>query len=108
MPIQTNFAIETAFFHVPIPATRAQVRRLNSIWRKQPPRNGRIVARYVARGLILEAAKPVVLLAVADQYWRELGQLIKQTGEPWWDLFQTAEKETARSRPLTLPHHSKR
>ncbi|MDP3072358.1 MAG: hypothetical protein Q8N18_18850 [Opitutaceae bacterium] len=86
MPIQTNFAVETAFFHVPIPATAAQVRRLNAIWRRQPPRNGRIVAKHTTRGLKLVIAKPVVLIAVADAYWREIGRLIKRTGEPWWDI----------------------
>ena len=86
MPIQTNLAIETAFFHVPIPATPAQVRRLNAIWRRQPPGNGRIVARHTARGLILTVTQPVVLVAVAEAYWRELGRLIKRTGEPWWDI----------------------
>ncbi len=86
MPIQTNLAIETAFFHVPIPATRAQVRRLNAIWQRQPPRNGRIVAKHAARGLTLTVVKPVVLVAVAENYWRELGRLIRRTGEPWWDL----------------------
>jgi hypothetical protein len=86
MPIQTNFAIETAFFHVPIPATPTQVRRLNAIWQRQPPRNGRIVAKHTARGLTLTVVKPVVLVAVAEDYWRQLGRLIRQTGEPWWDL----------------------
>ena len=86
MPIQTNFAIETAFFHVPIPATRTHVRRLNAMWQRQPPRNGRIVAQHTSRGLILKVTKPVVLLAVAEGYWRELGRLIKRTGEPWWDI----------------------
>jgi hypothetical protein len=86
MPIQTNFAVETAFFHVPIPATAAQVRRLNDIWRRQPPRNGRIVAKHTTRGLKLVIAKPVVLIAVADDYWREIGRLITRTGEPWWDI----------------------
>ena len=86
MPIQTNLAIETAFFHAPIPATRMQVRRLNAIWQRQPPRNGCIVAHYSARGLILKVIQPVVLLAVAGDYWRELGRLIKRTGEPWWDI----------------------
>ena len=86
MPIQTNFALETAFFHVPIPATKAQVRRLNAIWNRQPPKNGRITARHTAPGLILTVIKPVVLLAVADGYWRELGRLVKRTGEPWWEF----------------------
>ncbi|MEO6245086.1 MAG: hypothetical protein ABIQ12_06595 [Opitutaceae bacterium] len=86
MPIQTNLAIETAFFHVPIPATRTHVRRLNAIWQRHPQRNGRIVAHYVSRSVILKVVKPVVLLAVADQYWRELGRLIKRAGEPWWDI----------------------
>jgi hypothetical protein len=80
MPIQTNLAIETAFFHVPIPATAAQVRRLNALWQRQPPRNGRIVAEHTARGLLL------TMVAVAEEYWRELGRLIKRTGEPWWDI----------------------
>jgi hypothetical protein len=86
MPIQTNLAVETAFFHVPIPATPAQGRRLNAIWRRQPPRNGRIVAKHATRGLMLTVTQPVVLVAVAEDYWRELGRLIKRTGEPWWDI----------------------
>ena len=86
MPIQTNFAVETTFFHVPIPATKAQVRRLNECWRRQPPRNGRIVAKRTAQGLVLKVAAPVVMVAVADEYWRELGRLVKRTGEPWWDI----------------------
>lgn len=86
MPIQTNLAIETAFFHVPIPATAAQVRRLNALWQRKPLRNGRVVAKHTARGLILTVAKPVLLLAVAEEYWREIGRLIKRTGEPWWDM----------------------
>ena len=86
MPIQTNLAIETAFFHVPIPATAAQVRRLNALWQRQAPRNGRIVAKHAARGLTLTVVKPLVLVAVAKDYWRELGRLIKRTGEPWWDI----------------------
>lgn len=86
MPIQTNLAIETVFFHVPIPATPAQVRRLNAVWQRQPQRNGRIVAGFTVRGLVLTVTEPVVLLAVADDYWRALGKLIKRTGEPWWDI----------------------
>ncbi len=86
MPIQTNLAIETAFFHVPIPATAAQVRRLNALWQRKPLRNGRVVAKHTARGLILTVTKPVVLLAVAEEYWRALGRLIRRTGEPWWDI----------------------
>ena len=86
MPIQTNCALETAFFHVPIPATPAEVRRLNATWNRQPPRNGRIVATRTRRGMILEVTKPVVMVAVADEYWREIGRLVKRTGEPWWDI----------------------
>ena len=62
MPIQTNLALETVFFHVPIPATPAQVRRLNAVWQRQPPRNGRIVAEHTARGLVLTVTEPVVLV----------------------------------------------
>ncbi len=86
MPIQTNCALETAFFHVPIPATKMEVRRLNAILNRQPPRNGRIVATHTKRGMILRVAKPVVLLAVADEYWRAFGRLVKRTGERWWDI----------------------
>jgi hypothetical protein len=86
MPIQTNFAVETAFFHVPIPATKSEVRQLNAIWNRQPPKNGRIVAKHTKQGMILEAAKPVVMVAVADEYWRAIGRLVKRTREPWWDL----------------------
>ena len=99
MPIQTNLAIETAFFLLPIPATPAQVRRLNGIWRRQPPRHGRIVAEHTARGLILTVAEPVVLLAVAENYWRELGRLIKRTGEPWWDFAVPSHSARANRRP---------
>jgi hypothetical protein len=76
MPIQTNLAIETVFFHEPIPATPTQVRRLNAVWRRQPPRHGCIVAGHTARGLVLTVAEPVVLIAVAEDYWRELGRLM--------------------------------
>lgn len=62
------------------------MRRLNALWQRQPPRNGRIVAKHAAQGLTLTVVKPVVLVAVAEEYWRELGRLIKRTGEPWWDL----------------------
>ena len=86
MPIQTNFAVETTLFHVPIPATKAQVRQLNDCWQRQPPRNGRIVAKHTAHGLVLKVTAPVVMVAVADEYWRELGRLVKRTGEPWWDI----------------------
>ena len=100
MPIQTNLAIETAFFHVPIPATRTQVRRLNALWQRQLPRNGRIVAEHTARGLILTVTEPVVLVAVAEVYWRELGRLIKRTGEPWWDICAiVTDSEPVRKKP---------
>jgi hypothetical protein len=100
MPIQTNLAIETAFFHVPIPATPAQVRRLNALWRHQPPRHGRILAKHTAQGLILKVTEPVVLLAVAEDYWRELGRLIKRTGEPWWDFCAiVTDSEPSRKKP---------
>ena len=100
MPIQTNFAIETAFFHVPIPATQADVRRLNAIWQRYPLRKGRIAAYYVSRSVILKVVKPVVLLAIADQYWRELGRLIKRTGEPWWDICAiVADSEPQEKKP---------
>jgi hypothetical protein len=100
MPIQTNCALETAFFHVPIPATLAEVRRLNAIWNRQPPRNGRIVATHTKRGMILEVPKPVVMFAIADEYWRELGRLVKRTGEPWWDLCAiVSDSEPQRRKP---------
>ena len=86
MPIQTNLAVETAFFHVPIPATKAEVGRLNAIWDRQPPMNGRIMATHTKWGMVLEITKPVVLVAVADEYWRVIGRLVKRTGEPWWDI----------------------
>lgn len=86
MPIQTNFALETGFFHVPIPATPADVRRLNACWKRHSLRHGRIVARHTAKGVILKVVRPVVMVAVVDEYWRELGRLVKRAGEPWWDL----------------------
>lgn len=86
MPIQTNLAIETAFFHEPIPATASQVRRLNALWQRKPLRRGLIVARHTARGLVLTVAQPIVLPAVAEEYWRALGRLIRRSGEPWWDI----------------------
>ena len=86
MPIQTNLALESALYHVPIPATRTDVRRLNDCWKRQPPRNGRIVATHSAQGFTLKVVTPVVMIAVADDYWREIGRLVKRTGEPWWDL----------------------
>ena len=86
MPIQTNCALETAFFHVPIPATNTEVRRLNAIWKRQPPKNGCIVATHTKRGMILGVTKPVVLVGVTDAYWRAIGRLVKRTGESWWDL----------------------
>ena len=86
MPIQTNCALETAFFHMPIPATKTEVRRLNAVWNRQPPKNGRIVATHTKRGMTLKVKKPVVMVAVADEYWRALGRLVKRTGEPWWDI----------------------
>lgn len=86
MPIQTNCALETAFFHLPIPATKSEVRRLNAIWNRQPPKNGCIVATHTKRGMILEVTKPVMLVGVTDAYWRVIGRLVKRTGERWWDL----------------------
>ncbi len=86
MPIQTNLALETGFFHVPIPATRAAVRKVNTLWKRQPPRNGRIVARHTKQGMFLEVTEPVVLVGVTDAYWRAIGRLVKRTGEPWWDF----------------------
>lgn len=86
MPIQTNFAVETALYHLPIPATKIEVRRLNAIWNRQPPRNGRLTALHTKRGLMLRIAKPVLLLAAPDGYWKLLGRLVKRTGEPWWDI----------------------
>ena len=86
MPIQTNLALETGFFHVPIPATKDEVRKINTLWKLQPPRNGRIVARHTKQGMILEVTKPLVLVGVTDTYWRAIGRLVKRTGEPWWDI----------------------
>lgn len=86
MPIQTNLAVEAAFFHVPIPATAADARALNACWKRHPLKSGRIVAKHTTRGLILKVVRPVVLVAVADEYWREIGRLVKRTGEPWWDI----------------------
>ena len=86
MPIQTNFAVETALHHVAIPATKEEVRQLNAIWNRQPPRNGRLTAMHTKRGLVLKITKPVVLLAAPDGYWKLLGRLVKRTGEPWWDI----------------------
>jgi hypothetical protein len=86
MPIQTNLALETAFFHVPLPATADDVERLNACWRLQPPTNDRIGARLGPQGLLLTIEAPVVLVAVNDDYWKELGAIIARTGEPWWDF----------------------
>lgn len=86
MPIQTNLALETALFHVPLPATEAEVQKINTAWNRQPPRNGRIVARHTKQGMILKVTKPVVLVAVTDAYWQAVGRLVKRSGEPWWDI----------------------
>ena len=100
MPIQTNFAVETALFHVPIPATKAEVRRLSAIWKRQPPKNGRLVATHTKPGMILKVTKPVVMVAVADGYWSEIGRLVKRTGEPWWDLCAiVSDSEPQRKKP---------
>ncbi len=41
-----------------------------------------------------------MLLAVAEQYWRELGRLIKRTGEPWWDICAVAtDSEPQKTKP---------
>lgn len=89
MPIQTNLAIETEFFHVPLPGTAADAKRLNECWSRVAPKNGRIFAEHTLNGIVLQIAAPLVMIAVADEYWREIGQLIAQTGEPWWDFCAT-------------------
>jgi hypothetical protein len=100
MPIQTNLAIETALHHVPIPATKAEVRRLNAIWNRQPPRNGRVCAIHTKRGLMLKISRPVVLLAAPNDYWKLLGRIVKRTGEPWWDICAViADSEPQRKKP---------
>jgi hypothetical protein len=86
MPIQTNLAVETDLYHVPIPASQADVNRLNACWERQPPKNGRIVAEHTAVGLVLHIKAPVLMLAVSEEYWKEIGRLVRQTGEPWWDF----------------------
>lgn len=86
MPIQTNFAVEVGFFHIPIPATRADVRKLNACWKRHPLKSGSIRAKHTKQGLILQAVKPFVMVAVADEYWREIGRLVKRANESWWDI----------------------
>lgn len=100
MPIQTNLAVETDLFHVPLPATAEDVQGLNECWERQPPTNGRIVATMAPGGLMLRITAPVVMIAVSEEYWREFGRLIARTGEAWWDLCTTIlDSEPQRDHP---------
>lgn len=111
MPIQTNCAQAIRLFHVPLPGSAKDAKRLRRAFKEEKLRNGKIavssaknpvVHGQVYRGMriILQIARPFPVEALSERFWKEIGALVAKTKEPWWDFCElVTDWKPGRSHP---------